>query len=94
MQQFIHAERIPKYWMTNIYPPNPSSLEVGQRNKKELDIPTNSSHNTHVHPQNSIFPPEFPQQGRCSLLSIEDLILSLRSSKTPQHRRTSHLDLS
>jgi len=38
------------------------------------------------------FSPEFPQQGRCSLLNIKDLILSLRSSKPPQHRRTCHLD--
>jgi len=71
--------------MTLIYQPNPSPLEIGQRNKKELDKTTKILHDTHIHPKNPILPPKFSQQCRCSLPNIDDLIVSLKSSKNPKH---------
>jgi hypothetical protein len=44
--------------MTLIYQLDPSPLEVGQRNKKELDKTTKFSHDTLIHPKNSILPPK------------------------------------
>jgi hypothetical protein len=71
--------------MTLIYQLDLSPLEVGQRNKKELDKTTKFSHDTLIHPKNPILPPKFSQQCRCSLPNIDDLIVTLKNFENPKH---------
>jgi hypothetical protein len=71
-------------WQLYHHPLDFSPLEVKQKNKMKLDITTKAkfSHYTHTCPQNPIFFPKFPQQCKCYLPNIDDMIVSLQNSKS------------